>query len=454
MKTVFISLFEGVEAKNLLRSGVVSLLLDDLKVRVVCITKSKERVAFYANEYHHPRLFYEVIEVPRLKGLDLFFSNLKFALLKTKTTDLKRKMALARSGNYLTYYGGSFLNFLLAHSFFRKIARAFDYRLVRTNIYRKLFEKYSPDLVFMAHLFNEPETHLLAEARRRGVRTLGFINSWDKVTARASIRILPDEMLVFNQMVKDEVSLHNDMDLEKIHVVGQPQYDFYFSPAILSRADFFNTLGIPEKASLIVYASMGSTFSSFDWHIVDLLEEYRLRGDLGVGVELLVRFQPNDFLDQSEIDKRPWLHYQYPGIRFDSKRGVDWDMSKNDLEELRATLTHLNLLISYASSISVDAAIFDKPIININFEMGKSANLEKLPTQYYLFDHYKKALRTGGIRLVSRKEDFLDTIREYLVHPEHDREGRKRLRESQCAYLDGFSAKRVAGHIKRMLDER
>ena len=68
--------------------------------------------------------------------------------------------------------------------------------------------------------------------------------------------------------------------------------------------------------------------------------------------------------------------------RFSNKRGVDWDMSNNDLRHLHDTLENISILICYASSISIDAIVFDKPVININFEVKEKQKLSKTPTYF------------------------------------------------------------------------
>ncbi|MDZ4296250.1 MAG: hypothetical protein U1A16_02675, partial [Patescibacteria group bacterium] len=427
MKTIFITIFEGVEAKNILRTPVFATLLAVPDVRVVLLTKNPERVAYLRNEFHDPRMIYEVVKRPAVRGLDRLFSRLKFTLLKTESTAMARRMAYEDGGSAFAYYAGRIASALGARPWVRTIVRALDYALVRDDTYAPLFDRYKPDLVFCAHLFDEPEVHLVREARRRGVRTAGLVNSWDKVTARAIMRLLPDQLIVFNEVVKDEVMAHNEMAAQDIYVAGQPNYDGHFQPVPSPREDLFSRIGLSPASRLIVYAPMGSAFSDADWDMTDLLERFAEGGQFGPGAALLVRFQPNDFIDEAELRKRPWLHYDYPGRRFSGERGVDWDMDSRDLQHLIDTLYHSALLICYASSMSVDAAIFDKPVININFEIRPSARRSKSPTQFYRRTHYAKALATGGIRLVSSSDDLIRWVRRYLEDPSLDAEGRRRL---------------------------
>ncbi len=119
-------------------------------------------------------------------------------------------------------------------------------------------------------------------------------------------------------------------------------------------------------------------------------------------------------------------------------------MSEAELIHLADTLAHASVLVCYASSISVDAAIFGVPVININFEIAPSHRLLTVPTQFYQMEHYRKAIGAGGIRLVGSKDELLDWVRRYLADPGLDAAGRKALVKSQVGELDGRSGQRVA----------
>lgn len=459
-KTIFITIFEGVEVKNILRTPIFDNLLLDKSIHIVLITKSQQKIDYYGKEFseylNSGRISFELVEWKSTARFDNFFSKLKFVLLRTKTTDLKRKMVSDHEGKYLQYYSGKILNFILAWPIIRRLARYLDFKLVKENIYSDLFNKYNPDLVFAAHLFDEPEIGLIREAKKRNIKTIGYINSWDKVTSRCILRLLPDKAIVFNNIVKQELLDFNEMSSENIFISGLPQYDYFYEKPeqYPSRNEFFNRISAPVDKELIVYASMGRAFSSSDWDMIDYLYDLiEVKRGLVKDCALLVRFQPNDFVDEVEIKKRPYLKYDQPGIRFGAKRGVDWDMNDNDLRNLYATLSHMSLLVCYASSISIDAAVFDKPVININFEIKKNDSLLKSPTQYYNSYHYKKALDTNAIDLVSNKEEMVESINKYLTDPKIKSQERSKLVLEQCTYKDGKSGKRIADFILNYLNK-
>lgn len=445
-KTVFVTIFEGIESKNILRTAILPTLLSDSGIELILLTKSRERALFHQKEFADERIHYEVIGWNDVRGLDSFFARLKFLLLRTETMDLRRRMRLAETRNILAYAAGTLANRALARPSGRRLARFFDYILVRRNVYGALFEKYRPSLIVAANPFDEREAHLIREAKRRGVKTVAFINSWDRVTARSILRLLADHFIVFNDQVKQELAECDDVRREDIYVGGIPQYDQYFSLKPKSREEFFKDLGLDPSSKLIVFSPIGATFSESDWSIIDLLERLRKEGHFGENVSLHVRFSPNEFPEKEELARRPWLSYTHPGIRFSEHRGIDWDMDFEELRHLTDTLHHMSVMICYASSISVDAAVLDKPVINLNFEI-KPQQLLSSPTKFYQMTHYKKALDSGGIRLVNSKKELVESVRRYLNDPSLDAEGRKKLAGEQCQFLDGKSGERIGKFI-------
>jgi len=453
MKTIFVTIFEGVEAKNILRTDILPTLLKEKDLRLVLFTKNEAKKEYYAREFKDPRVVYEVVGSSKIRGLDSVFRTLKFLLINTESKDLQREIKLQNTRNYFSYYAMTALSRLLARPSVRKFVRILDFYLVRKDIYALYFDKYKPDLVFLAHLFDEPETHLLREAKRCGVASIGFINSWDKITAKGILRLLPDKAVVFNDTAKNEMIKFNDMKPEDIFVGGISQYDTYFPGQRSSREEFFKKIGCDPADKLIVYAPMGNAFSSSDWEMIDLLEALISKEKRFGRSKLLVRFQPNDFFEESELKKRPYLAFDYPGMRFASRRGVDWDMDFNDIAHLRDTLGHMALLVCYASSMSVDAAVFGKPVININFEIGNTKLASKFPTKFYRMTHYRNALRTGGIRLVGSKSELIEWMGNYLENPSRDKLNREKLVLEQCKFTDGKSGERIGKFILGRLYE-
>lgn len=446
-RTIFITIFQGVEAKNLLRTNVYRRLIADPEAELVLFVRTLERKVYYEQEFAHPRVHFEVMHYDLRGFWNTLFSKLKFTLLRTETTDLRRRMKFDTDRKVIPFVVSWLLNRVLAHAVIRRAVRVLDRLLVSDRAFAPFFDRYHPTVVLLAHLFDDEEVAFLREAKRRGVPTVGFINSWDKMTARCTLRLLPDTLLVFNDIVAREAMRYADMPEERIVAVGLPQYDRYVGYEPVPRTAFLSKIGLGPDDRILLYAPMGETFSTADWDIIDLLHAWELSGLLPGRLKLFVRFQPNDTVNETELGRRPWLRFDRPGKRFTRARGVDWDMDERELMHLADTLAHLDILVCYASSMSIDAAVFDKPVINIDFEIRPHERLAKSPTQFYRMTHYRNALRTGGMRLARSKDDLLEAIRAYALDSLRDRDMRTRLVREQCGIMDGKAGERLANAV-------
>ena len=141
MKTIFIIIFEGVEVKSILRTPSLENLLFNKDIRIVLFTKSQQKVDYYKNEFNDPRIVFEFVEQKSIPMFDSFFSKMKFTLLRTETTNLKRKMVSDYEGRFFGYYFGKVSNYILAWSLIRKIVRYLDFLLIKDNTYSEYFDK-------------------------------------------------------------------------------------------------------------------------------------------------------------------------------------------------------------------------------------------------------------------------------------------------------------------------
>ena len=454
MQKILITLTQAVTVKNLMRTGVVEQLLKDPTIELIFLTQHPERIEYYQKEFAFPRTSYRALASLPSGAWERLFSFLKVYTIRTKTTDLRRSMVAHDTGRYGNYLAGTLLNRLVAHRLARVLIRALDVRLVHDAAAKKFLAKETPDLVVLTNLFEDFEISLLREARRLGIRTVGLINSWDRLTARWSVRLRPDTLLVFNEENKGEAVRLMDMPAHAIQICGIPQYDRYVNETPIDRETFFRSKGLDPHKRLILLAPMGPTFSDSDWQLIDLIERLMHESKELQDCQMLVRFQPNEALDRAGILERPWLIYDDPGIRFGEGRSGDWDMTEADLRGLHASLHYADVLITYTSSISVDAAVTDTPIININFTLHPVHEYLRTPTFYYGTNHHQSATRTGGIHIVKSVDELVHATRAYLDNPSLDHAQRHRLAEEQTYRLDGKSSARIAAAIRAAVPHR
>ena len=67
-----------------------------------------------------------------------------------------------------------------------------------------MFEKYKPDVVFATNVYGEEDVLLMKSASIHGVKTIGMVLSWDNNTSKHLMRVVPNVLLVQNEIIKDE----------------------------------------------------------------------------------------------------------------------------------------------------------------------------------------------------------------------------------------------------------
>ncbi|MEK7659986.1 MAG: hypothetical protein AAB343_02175 [Patescibacteria group bacterium] len=459
--TLLLPIFEGIEGKNLLRTGVMMHLLKHEDVRVVMLVKNQERLEYYRHEIQHERIQF-IVHSGRAGKTDWrehTFEILRYYMLRSRTTTLRARMLSATKGGIVFYYYKLILHFLLARPFIRATIRRLDASINTGNFYQEILSSIRPNLVMIANQMDPDEVELIKEARRMGIRTVGYMNSWDKITARSAMRVLTDQYTVYNDVLVTQMERFQDVPPSRIRTVGLPQYDMYVRPEALhevatfyghqlppyaSRAVHGERIGCDPNDRIVLYSPIGSAFSNSDWDMIDLLHQFEVDARDVYAWKLFVRFPPNDVIQDDEIARRPWLRYEIPSKRFAKHRGGDWDMNFEQLQQLRETLSNAALVVCYASSFSIDAAILDIPVININFELRKNINPLRSPTFFYGTEHYRNAILTGGIQLAQSSHELRDLITATLRVPSTHHNGRMRLVREQCTYADGNSSQRVA----------
>lgn len=130
----------------------------------------------------------------------------------------------------------------------------------------------------------------------------------------------------------------------------------------------------------------------------------------------------------------------------------DWEFTTEDLSLLVHSLYWSDIVVNTFSTLTIDAAVFDKPVIGIRFDADPNVpvlySVHRIPD---LHDHYRELEELGGVQLVHSMVEFIDAINFYLKHPESDRDGRARIVQKQIEFLDGKSGQRVAEYVKNFL---
>ncbi|TSC89646.1 MAG: hypothetical protein G01um10143_136 [Parcubacteria group bacterium Gr01-1014_3] len=440
MKTLFLTSFNPFISRNILSTDVFKQLRTRSDLRIVLFVPDY-KVDYFKQRFALPNIVIEGIVVERNNRQDVIFSYFGSSLVDSATLAIHKREKLSRDKNYFKFLLSFVLRKIIGKfNFFKKIIRFFDLATINTSALTKYFDQYKPQAVFATDVFNNDDVHFLAAAKKKGVRTIGMIRSWDNVTTKGVFRVKPNKLITHNEIIKGEVIRENDFLSENLFVSGIPQFDRYLQSKRLSREEFFKKIGLDPNKKLIMFSPFGNRFFKLDWQIIEILKE--------LNQQVLVRLTPNDKVPLENLKPDPLIYVDQPGHQFRSDYLRDTELDERDLDWLADSLYYSDVVVACGTSIVLDAAVFDKPSVLIYFD-GFEKNLSYIHSarKNMDFDHVRLVLNKKGARMARSKEELLANVRDFLEHPEADQQYRQSVLKEQAWKLDGGAGVRIAQFI-------
>jgi hypothetical protein len=456
---VLVSIPHGGAAGNMLRSGIVRRVLDaDPSIEIVLATPLAQDPSFVA-EFSHNRVTFEPLSPHRPRGLEGRLQALVQAAYitsgVTESVRIRRQEALAK-GSIRWMRSKRLIASALAPSIVQPRTR-YDLtdRLVSHPEAEALFDRHRPSL----YVASSPglifaEIPLLRTAARRRVPSMAIDPSWDNFTNKLLPVRRVDQLVVWNELMRDQaVELHGYRP-EEVRVAGAPHWDLYFRPGATTRDAFYRRIGADPTRKLVTLTTTSMELYPHYERVLRVLIDAMDRGSWPHASQLLVRVHPRDELERY----RPFMGMPHVIVEKPFREtvktgdGLAVDITAETQRHLADTMQYSDVVVQVASTIAIEAAVFDTPVVNISFDGETPAEDVRSARRYLRFNHFANIVRSGGVRLADTPEALVQGVGAYLSNPELDADGRRRVVREQCQFLDGRSAERVAACVVAMLE--
>ena len=456
-RTIFITSFFGLSARNILSTSILDILGKDQNNRIVILAPQEKKENY--QQYFLGNKKNVIVEGLNLKNtrmktfawtsesasrLERFFFSLFLNSSDTKTRRVYRIAERFGAGYPLQAFFHWILAKLGNFKIFRRALRYLDFKILPKNRYAAYFEKYQPDLVFATDIFNEHDVQVMRGARARRIKIVAMVRSWDNITSHGLNRIIPDKLIVNTPKVKEEAIRYNDIPAENIFISGIPHYDKYIARLRTSRADLFRKLNLDPNKKTIFFAPPSDLYTEHNPVSLQAVKELRNLDDS----QLILRLYMVGGINLG--DTRP-----IPGkIAIDAPpqhiNFMTADLAPKDDAHLADLLYHSDVVVAVASTLAIDAATLGKPVVFIGFD-GDQRPYWKSLRRYYDFDHQRYLLNTGGVKLADNMGELVKYVKDYLNNPSLDMENRKNINEEFCWKLDEKSGERVGNFLMSQL---
>ncbi|MEZ0394860.1 MAG: hypothetical protein ABWK53_00290 [Anaerolineales bacterium] len=227
---------------------------------------------------------------------------------------------------------------------------------------RKQLRKWQPDVLVAASaiLPYSKETDYLKAAGQLKIPTVLIVPSWDNLTTKGTLHVIPDWVFVWNRgQVKEAVDLHFVPE-ERTFCTGAPKFDPWFEiQPTVDRDTFCSRARLAPNKPYVLYVCSSEFIAGDETDLVNQIARAMKEHPILKDLSLLVRPHPQNMA--------PWTRSNLMEDNI-----VVWS---GDLEKMNAKDTMMDFYHSLFYSIAVigvntsafiEAAIVDKPCIAIS----------------------------------------------------------------------------------------
>jgi hypothetical protein len=311
--------------------------------------------------------------------------------------------------------------------------------------YDALLRSYAPALVVSGDPLRPGDANLIAAARKRGIPTLGSVRSWDNILKH--LRTRPDALTVWNATNVREAFDIDRFRPDQVTAVGAPQLDTYFRTPPMSRDELCAQMGLDPRKKILVLATSSFTYDSDQTYLVDMVLEAIRSGEIHHPVQVVLRLHPDDRAGR-------YLKYRHaPEVVLDIPERflatLGWTMTTADLERMRALLEHADLMVNFATTVTLECAITDTPTLLVAFSPIDPEEMQRYVVGLHFQMHYKALVERDLVPVAWDRAALVAWINRYLDDPSLYRAQRATIVREWVQFTDGRSGERLGDAILR-----
>jgi len=265
------------------------------------------------------------------------------------------------------------------------------------------------DLVMVTGLVwpRSAQADYVRAARRLGKPTAYVVNSWDNLTNKGDIKMIPDRVYVWNEEQRREAREHHGVADAEIVVTGAPLFDRWYARELReSRADFCRRMGLPDDGPFILYACSSPSIAplrSEVGHFQNWLLNIRNSDDPRLrDINVLLRPHPYNAQAWGDFETRDPRLVAHP-------RHGRWVVREADRDDYFHALAYSSAVVGLNTSAMIEAAILGTPTFCVRSD--KFASMQEGTLHFHYLQQH------GVVDIRSRTADHLVALAEGLADP-------------------------------------
>jgi len=475
MKTIVFNLFNGFNVRYLIETGIIDRLKEKNKIILTSYSfdgiknyfKNDKNIIYYELNIKDDSDFKE-------KFIDKILNRIRYYTYGGKFITPKLHLNLFINDFLSKFKLKNFCYVLILRLIILllnkiKLLRLTYSKLIESRYpkyYENLFEKYKIDLVVCTSLGTfANDDFLMRAAKNRSIKTLSTMLSWDNSTTRGYPGSKPNYVFAWTDTMKNEIKKLSDIDEDKIYVTGSAQFDHYFLDLQVSRDNFYNKFRLDKKKKTLFFATRGpNTFASNAEIIKEICVSIRKQEILNS--QLIVRIHPLHY-SKDKFKKYEKLFKTYSDLEYEfndilrinypiiENGNANFILKQENSLDLHSLIKFSDVIINVFSTINIEGAIFDKPLINISYQKNTNFYNDNMKSRYdinidFKQDHNQRILSTEGITNCWNEKELNQAINDAIKYPKKLSEKRKKIILDEVGPNKGNAAKIISSLIEKL----
>lgn len=429
---IFISTTIGWNVRNFFNTGIIKKLQKNFKIIIFTTQRIKEELI--KQGYDRNLIFIVLDKEKEPLRWRLFRQLKKKVYMESRKSETESLWEKYRSRPFYQKFGGWLIKRLIRIikpiTLFNFI-ETIDFKINKNKELSKTFFSYDPVMFFATHASTYPEELLLRSSIMHKVPTVHMVLSWDHLSSKTLLTRKYDSIFVWNHLTKSEIlQTYPSYKEEQIKIVGAPQFDIYHKKPNLSYSQWCNINGLDPNRRTILFTTAPNVRHEQQHIIIEQLLEKIIEGKvLPKDLQTFIKCHPFDTTREydSFLRKYPVAIYR-PSDQVNDPQ-TNWVPSQDEISIARDCLYFCDININIFSTVTLEAAFLNKPIIHIAFDPFPVKN--RIPCkEYYNFTHFKRIVNMDASILVYSYDELFEAINKFLQNPNLKSEGRKKISET------------------------
>jgi hypothetical protein len=288
----------------------------------------------------------------------------------------------------------------------------------------QLLDEERPDAILLTPLVDlaaSTQADFAQSARRRGIPVGMLVYSWDNLSTKGGLHLVPERVFVWNQRQQREARRLHRVPPRNIVTVGAPRFDAFLTcRRQMNRRPYARALGLPSEAPIVTYVCSSAFVSGREMTFIRRwLAALRASSSPSVaGAAVVVRPHPDIPLTDLETpeklelsgDQRATL-WRIPG----DPAAVVLRTSSRHPQNLYDCLVQSAVVVGLNTSAEIEAGLLGCPVLSVMAGEEADGQTQTL--------HYRYLLRDDGgwVQMAQDLDEHVEQLGAALVLTDEER---------------------------------